>query len=135
MPTAGFAVAWLVVVNFFAAFPWGPAAAAAAEIVPAPIRTQGAALYFFVLSLVSGTLGPTAVAFFTDSVFHDPQELRYALVVVNVIGMLLTMGLLWFGMPAYRRTALETASMASARERSATADRATENDAVDGLRY
>jgi hypothetical protein len=86
------------------------------------------------LSLVSGTLGPTAVAFFTDSVFHDPQDLRYSLVVVNVIGMLLTMALLWFGMPAYRRTALETASAASATERGATADRGTKNDAVDGLR-
>jgi MFS family permease len=116
MPTAAFAVGWLVVVNFFAAFPWGPAAAAAVEIVPAPIRTQGAALYFFTLSLVSGTLGPTAVAFFTDSVFHEPKDLRYSLVVVNVIGMLLTMGLLWFGMPAYRRTALETAARASATE-------------------
>jgi MFS family permease len=105
MPTAALAVAWLVVVNFFAAFPWGPAAAAAAEIVPEPIRTQGVALYFFVLSLVSGTLGPTAVAFFTDSVFGDPQALRYSLVVVNVIGMSLTMGLLWSGMAAYRRTA------------------------------
>src|SRR5919197_1132893 len=53
MPAAALAVAWLVVVNFFAAFPWGPASAAAAEIVPASIRTQGAALYFFVFSLVS----------------------------------------------------------------------------------
>src|SRR4029077_4236500 len=118
--------AWLVVVNFFAAFPWGPAAAAAAEIVPPPLRLQGAALYFFVLSLVSGTLGPTAVAFFTDSVFHDPQDLRYSLVVVNMIGMLLTMGLLWFGMPAYRRTALETATVASATKRTATVDGAIE---------
>ena len=105
MPTAALAVAWLVVVNFFAAFPWGPAAAAAAEVVPSPIRTQGAALYFFVLSLVSGTLGPTAVALLTDSVFHDPRALRYSLVVVNVIGMLLTMWLLWSGRAAYRATA------------------------------
>ena len=105
MPTAGLAVVWLVVVNFFAALPWGPAAASAAAVVPAPIRTQGAALYFFVVSLVSGTLGPTAVAFFTDSVFHDPLALRYSLVVVNAIGMLLAMGLLAYGMSAYRATA------------------------------
>ena len=105
MPTASLAVAWLVVVNFFAAFPWGPAFAVAAEIVPPSIRTQGAALYFFVLSLVSGTLGPTAVAFFTDSVFHDPMALRYSLLIVNVIGMLCTMGLLAAGLAAYRRTA------------------------------
>ena len=104
MPNAGLAVAWLVVVNFFAAFPWGPAAAAAAEISPPAIRTQGAALYFFVLSLVSGTLGPTAVAFFTDSVFRDPLALRYSLVIVNVIGMALTIALLAYGMGAYRKT-------------------------------
>ena len=104
MPTAALAVAWLVAVNFFAAFPWGPASAAAAQIVPAPIRTQGAALYFLLLSLVSGSLGPTAVAFFTDSVFGDPQSLRYSLVLVNAIGMLLTMALLIAGMPAFRRT-------------------------------
>jgi MFS family permease len=104
MPNAALSVAWLVVVNFFAAFPWGPASAAAAEIVPAPIRTQGIALYFFVLSLVSGTLGPTAVAFFTDSVFHDPMALRYSLVIVNVVGMLLTIAVLASGREAYRTT-------------------------------
>jgi MFS family permease len=104
MPSAALAVAWLVAVNFFAAFPWGPASAAAAQIVPAPIRTQGAALYFLLLSLVSGSLGPTAVAFFTDRVFADPLALRYSLVLVNAIGMLLTMVLLIAGMPAFRRT-------------------------------
>lgn len=104
MPTAALAVAWLVIVNFFAAFPWGPAAAAAAEINPPAIRTQGVALYFFVLSLVSGTVGPTAVAFLTDTVFHDPMALRYSLAIVNVIGMSLTIALLAYGMPAYRRT-------------------------------
>jgi MFS family permease len=105
MPTPELAVAWLVVVNFFAAFPWGPAAASPAAIVPAPIRTQGAALYFFVLSLLSGTLGPTAVAFCTDRIFHDPQALRYSLVIVNVVGMLVAIVLLGSGMSAYRATA------------------------------
>jgi MFS family permease len=104
MPNAALSVAWLVVVNFFAALPWGPASAAAAEINPPAIRTQGTALYFFVLNLVSGALGPTAVAFFTDSVFHDPRALRYSLAIVNVIGMSLTIALLAFGMPAYRKT-------------------------------
>jgi hypothetical protein len=105
MPTAALAVVWLAVVNFFAAFPWGPASAAAAQIVPPVIRTQGAALYFFVLSLLSGTLGPTAVALLTDHVFHDPLAVRYSLVIVNVIGMSLTIGLLLAGMPPFRQTA------------------------------
>jgi MFS family permease len=105
MPTPSLAVFWLVIVNFFAAFPWGPASAAVAEIVPPSIRTQGAALYFFVVSLLSGTLGPTAVAFFTDHVFHDPLALRYSLVVVNVLGMSSAITLLLAGLPAFRRTA------------------------------
>jgi hypothetical protein len=46
------------VVNFFAAFPWGAASAAAAEMAPPHLRAQGAALYFFVSSLLSGTVGP-----------------------------------------------------------------------------
>lgn len=104
MPSATLAVVWLAIVNFFAAFPWGPASAAAAEIVPPSIRTQGAALYFFLLSLISGTLGPTAVAFLTDHVFGDPLAVRYSLALVNVIGMVATIVLLIAGMPAYRRS-------------------------------
>jgi MFS family permease len=104
MPTATGAVAWLVVVNFFAAVPWGAASAAAAEIVPAPLRAQGAALYFFVLSIVSTTLGPSSVAWITDYVFHDPMALRYSLAIVNAAGMVGAMILLTLGLPAYRRT-------------------------------
>src|SRR5262249_7820239 len=66
MPSATLAVVWLVVVNFFAAFPWGAASAAAAEIVPSELRAQGASLYFFVLNLVSSAAGPTSVALLTD---------------------------------------------------------------------
>jgi MFS family permease len=104
MPGANAAVAWLVVVNFFAAFPWGAASAAAAEIVPAPLRAQGAALYFLVLSIVSTTLGPSAVAWITDYGFHDPMALRYSLAIVNAAGMIGAIVLLTLGLPAYRRT-------------------------------
>ena len=104
MPSAAMAVVWLVVVNFFAAFPWGAASTAAAEIVPASMRAQGAALYFFILSLVSSALGPTAVALITDHVFHDDSALRYSLAIVNVAGMSAAIALLVYGMPAYRRT-------------------------------
>jgi MFS family permease len=104
MPSAGLAVAWLVLVNFFAALPWGAAAAAAAEIVPAAIRAQGAAMYFFVIALVSSALGPSLVAWCTDYVFGDPAALRYSLVVVNVIGMASALSLLASGLRAYRRT-------------------------------
>lgn len=104
MPSAALAVAWLVPVNFFAAFPWGAASSAAAQIAPAPLRAQGAALYFLVLNLVSAALGPSAVAWTTDYVFRDESALRYSLVVVNVLGMTLALLLLGAGLPAFRRT-------------------------------
>lgn len=104
MPSAGLAVAGLVLVNFFAALPWGAAAAAAAEIVPGAIRAQGAAMYFFIISLVSSALGPSLVAWCTDYLFRDPASLRYSLALVNVIGMASALSLLASGLSAYRRT-------------------------------
>ncbi|MDE3054854.1 MAG: MFS transporter, partial [Gemmatimonadota bacterium] len=104
MPSAWLAVAWLVPVNFFAAFPWGAANAAAAEIVPASMRAQGAALYFFVLSLVSSTLGPTVVALLTDYVFRADGAVGWSLALTNVVGMSAAILMFIWGMPAYRRT-------------------------------
>ncbi|HEX7020839.1 MAG TPA: hypothetical protein VF159_12550, partial [Gemmatimonadaceae bacterium] len=80
------------------------ASAAAAEIVPGALRAQGAAIYFFVLNLVSSTLGPTSVAVLTDYVFRDEMAIRYSLATVNVVGMTVTLALFAFGLPAYRRT-------------------------------
>jgi MFS family permease len=97
-------VGWLVVVNFFAAFPWGAASAAAAEIVPARMRAQGAAIYFFVLSLVSSILGPWSVAAVAEYGFGTDAALPYALAVVNVVGMSGALALFLLGMPSYRRT-------------------------------
>lgn len=111
-PTATLAVAGLVVVNFFAAFPWGAAAAAAADIVPAQMRAQGVALYFFVLSLISRALGPIAVAAITDYAFGNDAALPYALAIVNIVGMSLAIMLFLFGMPAYRRTLAQRESWA-----------------------
>jgi MFS family permease len=98
------AVLWLVLVNFFAAFPWGAASAAAAEIVPPSMRAQGTSLYFFVLNLTSVALGPIAVAAIAQYVFHDDKAIRQALAIVNVVGMTGAIALFLFGLPAYRRT-------------------------------
>lgn len=104
VPGVWLAVGLLVPVNFFAAFPWGAASAAAAEVMPSRLRAQGSALYFMVVSLVSGALGPTAVALITDRVFGDPAALRYSLAIVTAAGMLGTLALLGYGRPAYRAT-------------------------------
>jgi MFS family permease len=102
--SATVAVVWLVFVNFFAAFPWGAASAAIAEIVPARLRAQGVALYFVIVNSLSVAIGPIAVAFIADHVFHNDQAIREALAIVNVVGMVSAIVLFSYGLPAFRRT-------------------------------
>lgn len=103
-PSVALATVLLAVVNFFAAFPWGAASAGAAQIVPAPMRAQGVALYGFVTSLVAAGLGPTAVAAVTDYVFHDDAKLPYGLAIVTAVGMTIAITLFTLGRGAYRDT-------------------------------
>lgn len=103
MPTATLAIAGLAVVNFFAALPWGAAAAAASEMVPGPLRAQGAAIYFLTLNLIAGIFGPTSVAWFNDRVFGQ-NAVRYSLATVAAVGMTLTLVLLAAGLGSYRKT-------------------------------
>jgi MFS family permease len=105
-PTAGVAFVGLAVVNFFAAFPWGAASAAAAEMAPPHLRAQGAALYFFVSSLLSGIVGPTSVALLTDHVFGR-DAVRYSLATNTAIGMTIALALFAAGLGSYRRTVSE----------------------------
>jgi MFS family permease len=102
--SASMAVTWLVVVNFFAAFPWGAASTAAAEAVPAHMRAQGTSLYFLIVNLLSIGLGPVAVAVVADRVFGNAAAIASSLAVVNVVGMTGAIIFLLMGMPAYRKT-------------------------------
>jgi MFS family permease len=102
--SATLAAALLVPVNLFAALPWGPASAAMAEIMPDRMRGQGAALMLLVVNLVSGTLGPTAVALATDRLFGGPAGLRWALALTTVVGMSLAAALLSLARAPFRRT-------------------------------
>jgi MFS family permease len=103
-PTATLAAWWLGVVNLFAAMPWGAASAAAAEIVPSGLRTQGIALYFLLVSLISRTLGPSSVGWLNDYVFHDERAIGRSLAIVNVVGMTAALALFAAGLGAYRKT-------------------------------
>jgi MFS family permease len=102
--SANTAVAWLVIVNFFAAFPWGAASAAAAELVPATMRAQGTAIFYLILNLIAFALGPWVVGAITDHVFGNEEAVGYSLAVVNVFGMTGAIALFIFGLPAYRKT-------------------------------
>lgn len=103
MPTARSAIVALAVVNFFAAFPWGAASAAAAEMAPSTLRAQSAAVYFFVLTLISGTLGPVIVGLFNDHVFGT-DGVASSLAVVSAGGMAVAAIFLVAGLGSYQRT-------------------------------
>ncbi len=104
VPSATVAAALLIPVNIFAALPWGAANAAIADAMPSRMRGQGSALYQLVVNLLSGALGPTAVALLTDKVFGNETSLRWSLVVCTVVGMTLTIALLSWARPAFRKT-------------------------------
>lgn len=107
--SATVAAALLVPVNLFAALPWGPANAAMAEIMPERMRGQGAALMLLVVNLVSGALGPTAVALATDRLFGGPTGLRYALALTTTVGMVLAATLLLAARKPYRESVMRAA--------------------------
>lgn len=70
---------------FTASMPFGCAAAAIQEIMPSNMRAQASALYLFVVNLIGLGLGPSAVAWCTDYVFHDESMIRYSLLIVGLI--------------------------------------------------
>lgn len=104
VPSAMVAAVLLIPVNLFAAMPWGAANAAIAEAMPARLRGQGSAIYQLVVNLVSGVLGPTAVALVTDRVFGDERMLRWSLVIASIGGMMLASALMLYARAAYVAT-------------------------------
>lgn len=102
VPNAAVVVALLVAVNLFAAMPWGAAQAAIAELFPAHLRGQGAAIYLLIVNLLSGVVGPTAVAVITDGVFGDSARVGASLAVTAAVGLSVSLLLLVRGRRAYR---------------------------------
>lgn len=87
---------------FFLAMPFGVAPAAIQEIMPNCLRSQASAVYLFLVNLIGLGLGPTAVAWCTDYVFHDDQAVRYGLMLVLPMAASIGSLLLASGLPHYR---------------------------------
>jgi MFS family permease len=104
MPSPALALAVLVPFNFFAAFPFGAAAAAVQEATPNQMRAQVSAVFLFVVNLVGLGLGPTAVALLTDYAFRDDAAVRYSLAIVAAVGLTAAVALLSAGLAPFRRT-------------------------------
>ena len=87
-PLAG-SVGWSALVFaaffFFAAFPYGSAAAAIQMAAPPHLRAQMSAIYLFVLNLTGMGLGPTLIAVITDYALGDPGQLGLSLAIVGAV--------------------------------------------------
>jgi MFS family permease len=97
-PTAGIAVALMIVSMLVGTIHGGVAGAALQLVTPNRLRARMVALYFLVANLIGLGCGPTAMALVTDLVFHDDQALRYGIAIVTAValpisGLILTLGL------------------------------------------
>ena len=113
MPSGWSSAAMLAVVNFPAAFPFGVTAAALNSVAPNRLRGQVSALFLLVTNLIGLALGPWAVAFLTESVFHDDLAIRYSLALVAAVGHGLALTCMILARRPYRM-AMAAASGASA---------------------
>ncbi|MBY8824403.1 MFS transporter [Sphingomonas colocasiae] len=85
MPSAIGASAMFSLALLFGAAAYPPGAVAVQKLAPAPLRARIAALYLFVVTLLSLALAPTAVALLTDRIFGDPALIGRSLTSFTAI--------------------------------------------------
>jgi len=66
-------------------------------VTPAALRGRVSALVGMITAMVGSTFGPSAVAFFTDHVFHDDAKVAWSLGLTNAIFMPVAAALFWLG--------------------------------------
>jgi MFS family permease len=106
MPTPELALTGAALVQFIVSLGIGPGNAALQIITPNQMRGQVSAMYMFIFNIVGYGLGPTAVALFTDYVFHAESALRYSLTAVAAITAPLAVLIVWYGLKPYGRSVL-----------------------------
>lgn len=101
MPDPYLALAVMSVNSFVAMLVPAPQNAALQIITPNEMRGQVTALFLFIFNVVGFGLGPTFVAVFTDFVFGDESQLRYAMVAASAIIGPLAALVIWLGLKPY----------------------------------
>jgi MFS family permease len=107
MPTPEGALVVLVFASVGGAWVTATGAASLMMVCPNQMRGQIAALYYFVLSLMGLTVGPSAVAVVTDFVFRDEMMLRYSLALTCGVASVVAIGLLAYNLKLYRGVVIE----------------------------
>lgn len=110
MPSASLALLVMVPLIFFGAMPFGVAVSAISQITPNEMRGLVSALYLFCVNLLGIGLGPILIALVTDFYFADESMLRYSMSIVLGAVAILSVAVLWYGLPSYRRDEAEALS-------------------------
>lgn len=82
------------------------------QVTPNQMRAQISSAYLFTVNLIGLGIGPTLVPVISDYVFHDPMQIRWALLIVVVSGCAIAATLLWFARPLFRDKIAATAHWA-----------------------
>lgn len=90
---------------FFVTLPYGAAAAALQLVTPSHMRATASSVYLCLLNLIGLGLGPTLVALLTDHYFHSDLAVGRSLAVACTLAAPLAAGVLWWGLPHFRRAA------------------------------
>jgi len=96
------AIVFLAMTSFLTGVSTGLTPAALNAITPNQFRGQVMSVYLFCAALLGLGLGPTAVALFTDYVFHNDNAVGMSLGIVLVIASLLAAISAFAGARAYR---------------------------------
>lgn len=106
-PTAGIALALMILTMLLGTIHGGVAGAALQMVSPNRLRARIVALYFLVANLIGLGCGPTAMALVTDRVFGDDAALRYAIAVVTALAMPVSILILSLGLKPFARAVRE----------------------------
>ena len=102
-PTAGLALALMILTMLIGTIHGGVAGAALQMITPNGLRARMVALYFLVANLIGLGCGPTAMALVTDRVFGDDAALRYAIALITAAAMPVSALLATWGLKPFAR--------------------------------
>lgn len=103
MPNPTVALIMLVPASIGGAWVTATGAAAIMMITPNQMRGQITAVYYFVISILGLTIGPSAVAIVTDFVFKDEAMLRYSVAWTCGVAGVFALAVLHYNLPHYRR--------------------------------
>ena len=112
MPTPYLSIACLTVAFLFGYLPTVGGYSAVSEVVPPPIRAGLAGLNTLSIGLITNSLGPFLVGFFSDHLYPTPDGIRWSLLTMTAISAIGGTAAVAVGLSPFRRIGegVETAS-------------------------